>query len=57
MWVSFRFLGSESSTIPVGIVGPSKDTMEENTSHPRECTDMVVMQVHSPLPIKSRAKV
>lgn len=57
MWVSFRFLGSESSTIPVGIVGPSKDTMEENASHPRECTDMVVMQVHSPLPTKSRAKV
>ena len=31
--------------------------MKENANQHRECTDMVVMQVYSPLPAKSRAKL
>lgn len=34
----------------------TKETMKENANQHRECTDMVVMQVYSPLPAKSRAK-
>lgn len=52
-----RLQGSEQSILAMGIVGLGKETMAENSSHHRECSDMVVMQVYRYLPTKPGAEV